>query len=251
MEKINQCKLFCKELKLHHVANEFETILQTSQNQKHTLVEYAFEMLQSEVEQRNQKSLLAKQKLAALPLIHDFTNYDNQFCNGISNKEFKQLCELFWLEQNFNIILMGPSGVGKTYIAVGLCNLAVNSGYRAYFRTIEQITKTLKLKDTIRNQAAEHKRLLKANLIVIDDLMLFPFDKTMVLDFFNFVNTIYENTAFIITTNKSPQKWTEMIDDTVFITALLDRLLFKCQVIKLEGQSFRMKNRKQIFENSN
>jgi len=251
MEKLNECKQLCKELKLQHLAAEFETILQTAQNQKCTLLEYAFEMLNTENDARKQKALLIKHKLAALPLNHDLDNYDHQFNNGLSNNEFKQLCELLWLEQNFNIILMGSSGVGKTYIAAGLCHKAVNNGYKAYFRTIEQICKTLRLKDTTRIQAAEYKRLIKAHLIVIDDLMLFPFEKSVAVDFFNFINCIYENTAFIITTNKSPQQWTQMIDDPVFITALLDRLLFKCQVIKLTGQSYRMKNRKEIFDSSN
>jgi len=248
MEKINECKNYCKQLKMNYVANEFENILQISENQNHTPLQFVYEMLNSEIAFRKQKELENQLKLSGLPLKHDFQNYDFQHNNGLSPVQFKTLCELFWLDQNFNIVLMGPSGTGKTYIAAGLCHKALKSGYRAYFRSMEQIIRTLKLKDVTRREGAEYKRLLKANLIVIDDIMLFAFEKHLAVEFFNFVNTIYEKTSLIITTNKSPQQWAEIIDDTVLVTALLDRLLFNCQVIKLSGESYRMKNRKEIFE---
>jgi DNA replication protein DnaC len=65
---------------------------------------------------------------------------------------------------------------------------------------------------------------------------------------FNFVNQLYESTSFIITTNKMPADWAKMLDDEVLATALLDRLLYKCEIISLSGKSYRMKNRKAIFE---
>lgn len=248
MDTINLCKNYCKELHLGSLANEFENIMQEAQNQNQTHLQYAFGMLHNEISYRRQKELLARIKLAGLPLKYDLKGYEHGYNNGLTEIQFKQLCELFWLEQNFNIIMMGPSGTGKTYLAAGLCHLAVNNGYKAYFRSMEHIIKTLKLKDVTRREASEYKRLQKANLIAIDDMMLFPFEKNIAIDFFNFVNTIYEKTSLIITTNKSPQQWSEMIDDPVLVTALLDRLLFKCQVIKLSGESYRIKNRKDIFE---
>ncbi len=247
METLDTCKNYCRELRLSSLANEFEAILQASQNLNHTHIQYAFAMLQTEIKSRKQKELSARLKLAALPLKYDLNAYDCNYTNGLTSLQFKQLCELFWLDQNFNLILMGPSGTGKTYLSAGLCHLAIQNGYKAYFRTMEQLIKTLKLKDVTRREAAEYKRLQKANLIAIDDIMLFPFEKNIAVDFFHFINSNYEKTSFIITTNKSPQQWSEMIDDPVLVTALLDRLLFNCQVIKLSGESYRMKNRKEIF----
>jgi len=94
----------------------------------------------------------------------------------------------------------------------------------------------------------EYKRLTKANLIVIDDVMLFPVEKKEAISLFNFINHTYENTSFIITTNKMPAEWDKLLDDEVLATALLDRLLYKCEIINLAGKSYRMKNRKTIFE---
>jgi DNA replication protein DnaC len=90
--------------------------------------------------------------------------------------------------------------------------------------------------------------LLKANLIVIDDIMLFPLEKNLAVAFFNFINHIYESTSIVITTNKKPSEWAKMLDDEVIATALLDRLLFRCEVINLAGESYRLQNRKTFFE---
>ena len=94
----------------------------------------------------------------------------------------------------------------------------------------------------------EYNRLLKAHLIVIDDIMLFPLEKNLAVSFFNFINHIYESTSIIITTNKMPTEWAKMLDDEVVATALLDRLMFRCEVINLTGESHRLKNRETFFE---
>jgi DNA replication protein DnaC len=168
--------------------------------------------------------------------------------NGLPKNRLHQLGELNWLDQIFNLMLMGPSGTGKTFLAAGLCAQAVQKGYKAYFRTMEEIITMLKLKDVTKSYQAEYKRLEKANLIVIDDIMLFPVEKNIAVNFFNFINQLYENTSFIITTNKMPTEWAKLLDDEVLATALLDRLLYHCEVINLSGKSYRLNNRKTIFD---
>jgi len=69
------------------------------------------------------------------------------------------------------------------------------------------------------------------------------------LHFFNLINHLHEQCSLIITTNKSPKQWAEALEDEVLATALLDRILYHCQVVKLEGNSYRMENRKEIFKN--
>lgn len=71
------------------------------------------------------------------------------------------------------------------------------------------------------------------------------------MHFFHFIHSLHERTSFIITTNKSPIEWGETIGDQVITTALLDRLLYRCEIIKLSGESYRMKNRKTIFDKTN
>ena len=107
----------------------------------------------------------------------------------------------------------------------------------------------LKTKDILRSSMVDYRRLLKAHLIVIDDIMMLSVEKNEANAFFHFINALHEKTSFIITTNKSPKQWAETLGDEVIATAILDRLLYRCEIIKLTGDSYRMKNRKTIFKN--
>lgn len=142
---------------------------------------------------------------------------------------------------------MGQSGTGKTYIAAGLVHDAVNKGYRAYFTSMEDMINVLKMKEMTSSGLNAYNRFIRAHLIAIDDIMLFPVKKHEAVTFFNLINHLHEQCSIIITTNKSPKQWAEILEDEVLTTALLDRLLYHCEVVKLEGTSYRMENRKEIF----
>jgi len=247
MEKAQTIKQYCRQFNLTGILNHFDDILNDAQTKQSSYIEYLFVLFKTEAETREAKSLERRIKAAKLPLTHDLKHFDYTSENGINKTQLNQLKELNWLDQNFNIVLMGPSGTGKTYIAAGLCFEAVIKGYKAYFRTMDEIVTMLKMKDITISAKADYTRLQKANLIIIDDIMLFPIDKQTAVGLFNFINQLYETTAFIITTNKSPKEWAQMLDDEVIATALLDRILFRCQVVNLVGKSYRMKNRKSIF----
>jgi DNA replication protein DnaC len=112
---------------------------------------------------------------------------------------------------------------------------------------MEELIKVLKMKDITRKAANEYKRIQRAHMLVIDDIMMFPVSKQDAVAFFNLVNDLQDKTSLVITTNKSPKEWADVLDDAVLTTALLDRLLHRCEIIKLSGESYRMKNRKTIF----
>lgn len=239
---------YAAQLKLSGIHASLEEIISDANQQKSSYVDFAMNLLKLEVDNRSKRDLERRQKTAWLPLNHDLEEYDHSFTNGVSRQQINQLRECMWLEQNFNLVLLGPSGVGKTYLAAGLCNDALKKGHKAYFRTMEQIMEMLKLKDITRSAGAEYKRLLKSHLLVIDDIMLFALDKQQAVALFNFINHLHEKASFIVTTNKSPEEWANLLDDEVIATALLDRILYHCEVIRLSGKSYRMENRKTIFE---
>ena len=112
---------------------------------------------------------------------------------------------------------------------------------------MEEIINILKMKDFTRTAMVDYKRLSKASLILIDDIMLLPVEKNQAVALFNLINSLYEKTSFIITTNKKPTDWATLLQDEVLATALLDRLLYQCEVINLTGKSYRLQNRKTIF----
>jgi len=247
MEKKQRVLSYCRQFKMGGLNTAFDNILTEAEQDQISYLDYTLKLFESEAGHREKRNLERRIKAANLPISHDLSTYDYGVDNGLQKSRLSQLRDLNWLDQIFNIIFMGPSGTGKTFLAAGLCFDALQLGYRAYFRTMEQIITTIKMKEFIRTAMADYKRLLKAQLIVIDDIMLFPIEKEQAVSFFNFINQLFEQTAFIITTNKSPKEWAKMLDDEVLATALLDRLLYRCEVINLDGKSYRMKNRKTIF----
>lgn len=248
MTKTEIIKNHCKQLNLSAMSTQFDEAITKAEQQKMSYLELVKTLLETEINHRMEKDKQRRCRQARLPLSYNLDLYDFTSGNGLEKQQLTQLRELKWLEQNFNIILMGPSGTGKTYIAAGLCFDAVELGYRAYFKSMEELIHVLKMKDITRTAAAEYKRIMKSHLLVIDDIMMFPVTQQDAVAFFNLVNELYDKTSLAITTNKSPKEWADVLNDKVLTTALLDRILHRCEVIKLSGESYRMKNRKTIFD---
>ena len=245
---MKQVRQYADHLRLTLLRNQTEHVIHQAQIDKPTYLDYTHDILEQEVLQRQRTDLDRRIKLARLPRNHELNDYDYNFSSSISKHQMKEIRELVWLGQAYNIVLMGPSGTGKSYIAAGLINDAVNKGYRAYFTTMEDMINVLKMKEMTSSALNTYNRYLKAHLIAIDDIMLLPIKKHEAVSFFNLINHLHEQCSIIITTNKSPKQWAETLDDEVLASALLDRILYHCEVIKLEGNSYRMENRKNILD---
>jgi DNA replication protein DnaC len=248
MEQIKRIKQYADHLRLTMLRNQAERFIHQAQIDKPTYLDYTCDVLEQEVRQRQKTDMERRIKLAHLPRNHNLDMYDYAFACGINKPQLEQLRELMWLEQAYNLVLMGPSGTGKTFIAAGLINDAVKKGYRAYFTGMEDLINVLKMKDMTSSALNAYNRYLRAHLIAIDDIMLLPVKKHEAVAFFNLINHLHEKCSIIITTNKSPKQWAESLEDEVLATALLDRILYHCEVIKLEGNSYRMENRKEILK---
>ena len=238
---------YASQLRLTGINEHLEALIRRATDEKSSYTDFSLDLFKTEINLRQKRDLERRIKVAKLPVNADLDQYDHAFTNGLSKEQLNQLRECTWLEQNYNIVLMGPSGVGKTYIAGGLCLDALKKGYKAYFRTMEQIVEVIKMKNITRSALAEYRKLMNAHLVVIDDIMMFTLDKQQAVGLFQFVNHLHEKASFIVTTNKSPEEWVKMLDDEVIATALLDRILYRCEVVSLSGTSYRLKNRKAIF----
>lgn len=247
MDTRQQIRQYCQQFRMNGIQSELDEIILDAEKQNNGYLEFTKRLLEVELGYREQSALANRLRVAKLPPTSDLSLYDHSVDNGLTKTRMNQLRELNWLDQIYNIILMGPSGTGKTFLAAGLCAQAVSKGYKAYFRTMDELVTMLKMKEITRGAKGDYKRLFKADLIVIDDIMLFPVEKTVAVSLFNFINQLYEKTSFIITTNKKPAEWAAMLGDEVLATALLDRLLYRCEIINLTGKSYRIKNRKTIF----
>lgn len=245
--KTDYLRNLARQLKLTGIGADLDTLLINAQKEQTSYLDFAMAMMDAEISYRNRQNLQKRMKLARLPLSNNLDSWQDNQQKGISKQQLSQLRECFWMEQNFNLVLMGPSGTGKTFIAAGLCHDALKKGYRACFRTMEQLNYLLKMKDFTKSAAREYQSILKADLMVIDDIMMFPMEKKQAVSLFNIIDHLHQNASMIITTNKSPDEWVNVLEDEVLAKAILDRLLFKCEVVKLSGKSFRLDNRKTIF----
>jgi DNA replication protein DnaC len=248
MNQQQQIDQYCRRYKIMGMAPKIDELVKKAENQQLSYTSFLLQLFEQEALHREKQAKERLLKTAQLPTKSNLDQYEQRDENGLTKQKTNTLREMAWLDQMYNIMIMGPSGVGKTMLAAGLCADAIEKGYKAYFRTMDEIITMLKSKDFSRAAMADHKRLTKASLIVIDDVMLFPVEKSQAVNLFNFINQLYENTSFIITTNKMPADWAKMLDDEVLATAILDRLLFRCEVISLTGKSYRMENRKTIFD---
>ena len=237
-----------KALRLSNLRANCAEIIHKAQIDSPGYLDFLVELLRSEVEARQRNDLSRRMRQARLPKNCDLDTFDFNHSAGMTRPQLAQLRELVWLDQMFNIILMGPSGVGKTLICSGLVRDAVEKGYRAQFLTMDTLVNILRMKDISASAMSAYSSITKCSLLAIDDIMLMPMKKDEAVAFFNLINLLHEKASIIITTNKAPTQWVEVLQDEVLATALLDRLLYHCDVIKLTGSSYRMENRKGFLD---
>lgn len=245
---MDELRTYAKALRLRNLRSNCSDIVHKAQIDNPSYLDFILEILKTEVTVRQQNELVKRMRLAKLPRICDLDDFDFNHSAGITKPQLKQLRELVWLDQLYNIIFMGPSGTGKTYMTAGLIRDAVMKGYKAQFITMDSLINILRMKDISSSALKAYNNLAKCSLLGIDDIMLMPMKKDEAVAFFNLINTLHEKTSIIITTNKAPTEWVEILQDEVLATALLDRLLYRCDVVKLTGTSYRMENRSGFLE---
>jgi DNA replication protein DnaC len=162
-------------------------------------------------------------KLASFPECKTLDDFDLSDQESLSKKQLNQLRELIWLEQAYNLIFLGPPGVGKTCLSIGLGMEAINHGYRVSFVQMNELIRLLKTEEISRNSRAKVKRIVGSDLVIIDDLMFMAIDRHEANLFFQLINQLYGQTSILLIPTKAPKKgvyfW--VIHDT---TAILDRL---------------------------
>ena len=159
-------------LKLHYVKVNLENTICQAQIEKPTYISFLAQVLKDEVKGRQERDRQRRLSLAHLPSQHDLDAFDFNYSSGISKQEMKELRTLNWVDQAYNVILMGPSGTGKTFIAGGLIYEAVKQGKKAYMMTMEELITTIKMKSISPTAMGNYNRIAKADLVAIDDIML-------------------------------------------------------------------------------
>lgn len=245
---IDCVKTMLKKVNLHNAAGQIEEILITPLNQSISYEKFLEELLVCEIKGREEKRFERRLRHASFPEYKTLEQFDLTEQPSLSKRQFNQLKELSWIEQGYNLILLGPTGVGKTMLSIGLGIHAINNGYKVHFTTMNDLVYILKTQEIIRTSKARYKRIVESDLVIIDDLMFMAMEKHEANLFFQLVNKLYGQSSIIITSNKGPEEWGELLGDPAITTAILDRIVHKCEVITLDGDSYRLKHRKTIFD---
>jgi DNA replication protein DnaC len=205
------------------------------------------ELVELEYTARMERMAKTRLKLSGIPQYKKLVDFDLGWLKGgLPAVRFEELKSLSFIDRKENIILLGPSGVGKTHLMLGLGHHACMSGYSAYHIPCrEAIEKLLKA----REQGRLRKTLAwfrKPNVLLIDEVGHEPLAPEQAHVFFQLINARYETGSIVMTSNRPFSKWAELMSDEAVATAMLDRLLHHAQVLSLKGDSYRMKERLRV-----
>lgn len=231
-----------KRLKLTHIEEYLSLKLKQYENDERSFLQLFDELLEEEVNAKEQRRVETSLRTAGLPFVKSIDEYDFTFHPDLDQKKAVSLFDLVFLKRNENIIFLGPPGVGKTHLAIALALKACQAGISIYFTTMSDLIEKLK-SDKENGRNARGRSYLKSALVIVDEVGYTPVSRAECHLFFQFISYRYERSSTIITSNKAFSEWTELFDDPVIVTAILDRLLHHSVVVNIKGHSFRLKDK--------
>lgn len=236
-----------RALRLVESAAELPRFLRTAEEERWTYHEFLHEVFHYEQKRREQKLQDRLTRWANFPVERHLDEFELEHLRSIGVRQFKQLRELNWLKSHHNLILLGPPGTGKTHLAIGLGLDAIKIGKKVSFVTMGEALHLLKTRNVIRRSEVRYKRLVESELVILDDMMYMAMEQREANLLFQLINELYEKSSIILTSNKRPESWGELIGEQGIVTAILDRLLHRAEIIQMDEESYRMRYRSTIF----
>jgi DNA replication protein DnaC len=233
-----------KSLRLELVsAEELRPVLADGLTPLETIVVF----LELQTQRKQAKAAAQRVRNARFPQVKTFKEYDFSLQDGVSAEQMKRLCDFVWIEQAFNVVFLGAPGLGKTHLAAALGYEAANAGYSVCFTTLDGLVRVLKTAEISKPSKTRLAQLRRTDLLIIDEMGFMPVSQAEAHLLFAFVSTCYEHKSLIITSNKGFDDWADFLGDHVIATAILDWLIFRCEIFSLTGEGYRIRHRQIIL----
>jgi DNA replication protein DnaC len=236
-----------RELKLYGLADTADELVDRAEAGKLGYREFLDLVLESEVGVLEGRRYASRLKLSGLPHHKTLDEFDASFQPELDPKRLAELRSLRFVQNKVSSLILGPPGVGKTHLAVGLAMEALRAGYLVRYMTLDDIVRELRQADqlgTLRNKLAHYQR---PHVLIVDEVGYLRLEHSDANRFFQLINRRYTRSSMIITSNKRVSEWAELFGDEVQAVAILDRLLHDAEILTINGPSWRLRGRGELL----
>jgi DNA replication protein DnaC len=235
-----------RRLKLGRLVDTLPERLALAKTNKLTHAEFLHIVLCDEVTRRDTTSADRRAATAGLDPTMTLDRWDRTAAVTYDQAVWDELCSLRFVDSANNAIVMGPVGVGKTYLATALGHIAVRRRTSVHFERADHLFKRLRIARLDNSVDAELRKLLRVDVLIIDDFALSALDAAGTADFYELVVERHRRASTIITSNRDPAEWLALMTDPLLAQSAVDRLKSAAYELVVDGESYRDRQRPTI-----